>query len=101
MFWGLRNQRELYYKEELAELSWWTPTFTVITTRSRPELRWAGESDLVLRLIEEWIASVKNLAVYLCGNGAMIAGVTVLFQKKGLCPMHREKYYDVSGLAED
>ncbi len=79
MFWGLRSQRDLYYKEELAELSRWTPAFTVIITRSCPEPSWAGETGLVLRLIEEWIASVKNLAVYLCGNGAMIADVTVLF----------------------
>ena len=50
-----------------------------------------------LRLIEERIASVKNLAVYLCGNSAMIADATSLLQKKGLCPIYREKYYDDTG----
>jgi CDP-4-dehydro-6-deoxyglucose reductase, E3 len=94
LFWGLRSQRDLYYQEELAELTGRTPTVAVTTTLSRPEPVWSGETGRVLRLIEERITSVKNLAVYLCGNSAMIADVTSLLQKKGLCPIYREKYYD-------
>lgn len=97
LFWGLRSQRDLYDQEELAELSRQNPTFTAITTLSRPDPGWSGESGRVLRLIEERIASVKDLAVYLCGNSAMIADATALFQKKGLCPIYREKYYDGEG----
>jgi hypothetical protein len=48
-------------------------------------------------LIEARIASVKDLAVYLCGNSAMIAEAKVLLQQKGLCPIYREKYYDGGG----
>ena len=101
LFWGLRGQRDLYYQEELAELTRRTPTLTAITTLSRPEPGWSGESGRVLRLIEERIVSVKNLAVYLCGNSAMIADATALLQKKGLCPIYREKYYDDTGSPED
>lgn len=101
LFWGLRNQRDLYDQEELAELSRRTPTFTAITTLSRPDPGWSGSSGRVLRLIEERIASVKNLAVYLCGNSAMIADTTALLQKKGLCPIYREKYYDDTSSPED
>ena len=101
LFWGLRSQRDLYYQEELAELSNRTPTLRAITTLSRPELDWSGESGRVLRLIEERIVSVKNLAVYLCGNSAMIADATSLLRKKGLCPIYREKYYDDTGSPED
>jgi CDP-4-dehydro-6-deoxyglucose reductase len=101
LFWGLRSQRDLYYQEELAELTGRMPTLTAITTLSRPEPGWSGESGRVLRLIEERIASVKDLAVYLCGNSAMIADVTSLLQKKGLCPIYREKYYDDTGAPED
>jgi NAD(P)H-flavin reductase len=36
---------------------------------------------------------VQNLAVYLCGNEGMIKDVTAVLQKKGLCPIYREKYY--------
>jgi CDP-4-dehydro-6-deoxyglucose reductase len=97
LFWGLRSQQDLYEQEELAELTRRTPTFTAITTLSRPETGWSGSSGRVLRLIEERIESVKNLAVYLCGNSAMIADATALLHKKGLCPIYREKYYDGEG----
>ncbi len=101
LFWGLRGQQDLYYQEELAELTRQTRTLTAITTVSRPEPGWSGSSGRVLRLIEERIASVKNLAVYLCGNSAMIAEATSLLQKKGLCPIYHEKYYDDTGSPED
>ena len=101
LFWGLRSQQDLYYQEELAELTNRTPTLTAITTLSRPEPGWSGSSVRVLRLIEERIASVKNLAVYLCGNSTMIADATSLLQQKGLCPIYREKYYDDTGSPED
>ncbi len=101
LFWGLRSQRDIYYQQELAELTRRTPSFRAVTTLSRPEPGWSGESGRVLRLIEERIVSVKNLAVYLCGNSAMIADATSLIQKKGLCPIYREKYYDDAGSPED
>jgi len=97
LFWGLRSQRDLYYQEELVDLTRRIPTLTAITTLSRPEPGWSGESGRVLRLIEERIASVKNLSVYLCGNSSMIADATTLLQKRGLCPIYREKYYDGEG----
>jgi NAD(P)H-flavin reductase len=100
LFWGLRSQRDLYYQKELAKLAGRTKTFTAITTLSRPEPGWSGETGRVLRLIEWQLASVKNLAVYLCGNSSMIADATRLLQKKGLCPIYREKYYDDIGSLE-
>jgi CDP-4-dehydro-6-deoxyglucose reductase, E3 len=91
----------LYYQEELAELTRRIPSLTVITTLSRPETGWSGSSGRVLRLIEKQITSVKNLAVYLCGNSAMIADATSLLREKGLCPIYREKYYDDTASPED
>lgn len=101
LFWGLRSQRDVYYQEELAESIRGTSTFTAFTTLSRPEPGWPGSSGRVLQLIEERIASVKNLAVYLCGNSAMIVDATSLLQQKGLCPIYREQYYDDTGSPED
>lgn len=100
LFWGLRSQRDLYYQKELTRFASKGTPFTAITTLSRPEPGWSGESGRVLRLIEWQLPSVKNLAVYLCGNSAMIADATALIQKKGLCPIYREKYYDDTGLSE-
>ncbi|MGQ0667509.1 MAG: FAD-binding oxidoreductase [Nitrospiraceae bacterium] len=101
LFWGLRSQRDLYYQEELAALARKTPKMTALLTLSRPDPGWSGETGRVLQLIEKRISSAKNLAVYLCGNSAMIADATSLLQKKGLCPIYREKYYDDMGSPED
>ncbi len=100
LFWGLRSQRDLYYQKELTKFVGKNKIFTVFTTLSRPEADWTGEIGRVQRLIEWKVPSVKNLAVYLCGNSAMIGDATALLQKKGLCPIYREKYYDVDGAAE-
>jgi NAD(P)H-flavin reductase len=101
LYWGLRSQRDLYLQEELMECVERMPNFTAVTTLSRPEPGWSGEVGRVLRLIEERIESVKDLAVYLCGNSSMIDDVTTLIRKKGLCPIYREQYYDDRASSEE
>ncbi len=100
LYWGLRSRRDLYWQDELTAWAQAHPKFTFITTLSRPEDGWHGERGRVTRLVEERIASVHNLAVYLCGNSGMIQDVTAILQKKGLCPIYREKYYDDTGEPE-
>ena len=100
LYWGLRGQRDLYYQDELAAWARAHPKFSFTATLSRPEDGWQGERGRVTRLVEERIASVQNLAVYLCGNSGMLDDVTQLIQKKGLCPIYREKYYDDTGEPE-
>jgi NAD(P)H-flavin reductase len=99
-YWGLRSQRDLYYQDELEAWARARPKFSFTTTLSRPKDGWMGERGRVTRLVEERIASAKNLAVYLCGNSGMLQDVTAIIQKKGLCPIYREKYYDDAGETE-
>ena len=94
LVWGLRSQRDLYYQQEFSELSRAHPRFSAVTTLSRPDPGWAGAEGRVTTLIEKQIDSVKNLSVYLCGNGGMIKDVTAILNAKRLCPIYREKYYD-------
>ena len=101
LYWGLRSQRDLYYQDELASLAARHARFCFVTTLSRPEPGWAGESGRVTRLVEEQVTSVANLAVYLCGNSGMLNDVTALISKKGLCPIHKEKWYDDAGDQEE
>ena len=101
LFWGLRSEQDLYYQDELAALARKYANFTAFTTLSRPEPGWTGAAGRVTRLIDEHVRSVANLSVYLCGNSAMIADVMALINKKGLCPIYREKYYDDTGAPED
>ena len=93
LWWGLRSQRDVYYHDELKDLER-GPGSSHAITLSRPEPGWAGASGRVTTLVEQQIQDVRQLAVYLCGNSAMIADVTRLIQAKGLCPIFREKYYD-------
>jgi len=97
LYWGLRSQPDRYYQDELAAWAHAHPRFSIVTTLSRPEDGWQGERGRVTRLVDERIGSVKNLAVYLCGNSGMIQDVTGILQKKGLCPIYREQYYDDAG----
>ncbi|MGH7230181.1 MAG: oxidoreductase, partial [Nitrospiraceae bacterium] len=94
LYWGLRSQRDLYYLDELEELSRAHPHFRFVVTLSQPEPGWTGHTGRVTRLIQENVQSVANVSAYLCGNSGMITEVTDLINKKGICPIYREKYYD-------
>ena len=94
LLWGLRSERDLYYEDELTRLSLRHPEFSFTITLSRPQSDWSGVTGRVTSLVEERVNNVKELAVYLCGNSGMIQEVTAIIQKKGLCPIYREKYYD-------
>ena len=94
LIWGLRSQRDLYYQEEFADLTRAHPRFSFVAMLSRPDPGWMGVTGRVTPYIETHIGSVKNLSVYLCGNGGMIKDVTTIIRSKGLCPIYREQYYD-------
>ena len=101
LYWGLRRQQDLYYQDELEALARQLAAFTAVTTLSRPDPGWAGETGRVTRLAEERLRSVKNLAVYLCGNSGMLRDATEIINKKGLCPIRKEKWYDDAGEPAD
>jgi CDP-4-dehydro-6-deoxyglucose reductase, E3 len=94
LFWGLRSQRDIYYADELERLVTQVPGSSMVITLSRPEAGWTGVVGRVTSLVEKNVRDVKRLAVYLCGNSAMINDVRGVIQQKGLCPIFREKYYD-------
>ena len=101
LFWGLRSERDLYYQDELETLARRHANFNFLTTLSRPEGSWKGQTGRVTRLVDERIASVDKLAVYLCGNSGMIKDVSAIINRRGLCPIYREKYYDDAGPQEE
>lgn len=101
LYWGLRSERDVYYQEELDVLARRHPNFSYVLTLSRPQGQWTGPVGRVTTLVVDRLTSVKNLAVYLCGNSGMIEDVSALINKKGLCPIYREKYYDDTGESSD
>lgn len=93
LFWGVRSERDLYYQDEFQDLADSHPHFSFVMTLSQPGPKWTGVRGRVSSLVQERVTSVRDLAVYLCGNGNMIKDVTAFIQTKGLCPIYREKYY--------
>ncbi|WP_447980047.1 FAD-binding oxidoreductase [Candidatus Nitrospira bockiana] len=100
LYWGLRSQRDLYYQEDFGALMRAHRNFRMQVALSRPQpagpgvAGWDGYHGRVTELVDKTITSVRNLAVYLCGNHAMIKEITASIHKKGLCPVYREIYYD-------
>jgi CDP-4-dehydro-6-deoxyglucose reductase len=93
LFWGVRSERDLYYQDEFQDLADRYTNFSFVMTLSQPGPEWSGVRGRVSSLVQERVTSVRDLAVYLCGNGNMIKDVTAYIQTKGLCPIYREKYY--------
>jgi len=97
LFWGVRGERDLYYQDELEALVRARSSFAFEMTLSRPTGTWRGETGRVTRLVQERVTTVRGLSAYVCGNARMIGDVTAILKTKGLCPIHREKYYDDPG----
>ena len=94
LYWGLRSQGDLYYQGELEALAQRHSNFSFVITLSRPEKGWNGSNGRVTNLVENQISSVSNKTFFLCGNGGMIKDTTEIINRKGLCPIHTEQYYD-------
>jgi NAD(P)H-flavin reductase len=93
LIWGLRNERDLYYQDELADLAAQFPEFSYTITLSQPSPEWNGATGRVQSAVEAAISRVDDLAVYVCGSHEMIQSVSALIRSIGICPIHREQYY--------
>ncbi|HKH75123.1 MAG TPA: FAD-binding oxidoreductase [Vicinamibacterales bacterium] len=93
LIWGLRHEHDIYYQDELADLAEKFPEFSYMITLSQPSPSWTGAVGRVQSHIEPHIATVDDLAVYVCGSKAMITSVTEQIRSRGTCPIHREQYF--------
>ena len=86
LFFGTRNQKDLYCVEELRDLEKKLASFTYIPTLSREDAgsSWDGERGRVTGLIEERISAGANLDVYICGNADMVESCLEVLAKKGI-----------------
>ncbi len=93
LIWGLRNERDLYYQDELAELAGRFPEFSYTITLSQPSPQWQRETGRVQAAVEAATTRVDDLAAYVCGGREMIRSVAALIRSRGVCPIHWEQYY--------
>lgn len=72
MLFGVRNESDMYYQEEMNRLTEQLPDFKWEFVLSRPADSWKGKKGYVQNFIEEYDYKNLETTFYLCGNGGMI-----------------------------
>ncbi|WP_342348759.1 FAD-binding oxidoreductase [uncultured Nitrospira sp.] len=93
LLWGLRSESDIYYLDELQKWADCYKNFSFNLTLSKPAHHWRGKTGRVTHLLQEF-PDVDHLAVYVCGNRKMVTDVTSLLQRKGICPVYRERHHE-------
>jgi ferredoxin-NADP reductase len=100
LLFGGREEHDLLYREELAELAARHPSFRVEETLSRGSLSWAGRRGYVqahARSLYEALAATTSTPphVYVCGLERMVGAIRALFRQEMGLPrqlVHSERY---------
>lgn len=85
-FFGARTKKDLYYTEELMEISKKFPNFTYVPALSdpQPEDNWTGETGLITNVVDSHYETLEHAEAYLCGSPGMIDACDVVLAKNGM-----------------
>lgn len=84
MYFGLRNESEIFYRDELNRLKEHLTDFQFEYVLSRPSESWAGKKGYVQHFMNETDFRNIETTFYLCGNSGMIKEVKQhLIEKEG------------------
>lgn len=84
LFWGAKTEKDLYYVEELQQLSKEYDNFEFYLALSEPQKDRQGETGLIHQIVDKYIERADNAEAYLCGPPAMIDAVTDVLISKGI-----------------
>ena len=84
LLFGVRHEEDIFYIEELKELSKNHENFSFELTLSRPSENWKGNSGRVSAHLPEKIIDRKNNHFYLCGSPEMVKDVSKLLSDDGV-----------------
>jgi len=90
LVWGLRNEKDVFWQEELGELEERYKNFEYELVLSKPGANWQGKRGRVTDLIREMKDLGTYGGVYLCGSNEMIGDCKRLLLEKGVV---EEKIY--------
>ncbi|MCL4360546.1 FAD-dependent oxidoreductase [Patescibacteria group bacterium] len=75
LYWGLRHEEDIFWKDEFNRLAASYPAFSHLLTLSRPGEGWTGARGRVTDYVVEREEKPAESEYYLCGNKMMIADI--------------------------
>ncbi|MBI5620519.1 hypothetical protein HY949_01955 [Candidatus Gottesmanbacteria bacterium] len=84
LFWGLRHETDVFWKEEFETLAREHPNFRFVLTLSQSTDSWHGEKGRVTEHVVKETHDAKNAEFYLCGTRAMIVDMRALLTQAGV-----------------
>ncbi len=95
LFWGLRNESDRYYLQELDLWKSHHKNFSYVLTLSQPRSAWNGSTGRVTDLLQTY-TTAAHVAAYVCGNRGMVKEVTDLLHEKGASAVYWERHDEKS-----
>ncbi len=99
VYWGVRNERDLYTQDVLQELVGRAPRLRYVPVLSDPSSEWPGRRGWVHEAVLEDIDDLQRHDVYAAGPPAMIAAVRRDFVARGVD--FKRLYFDSFDYAPD
>lgn len=95
LYWGLRHEEDVYWKEEFEELASKHPKFTFKLTLSKPGKNWKGLRGRVTEHVIQEEQNITESEFYLCGNREMVKDMEVQLLASGVpkAQVYKELYY--------
>lgn len=82
LFWGLRRETDIYWKDWLEQQEKTDTHFISVLTLSRPDAFWKGAVGHVTEQLQYRLTGFAGTDFYLCGNRSMIQEVTAMLQEQ-------------------
>ena len=99
LYWGVRNEQDLYAQATLEQLSRRAASFTYVPVLSEPSPEWRGRSGWVHEAALQDIDDLEAIEVYAAGPPAMIAAIQREYDSRGNAK--KRLYYDSFDPASD
>jgi NAD(P)H-flavin reductase len=75
LYWGLRHEEDIYWKEQFEQLSRSYPQFQFAITLSQPKDDWKGMRGRVTEHVVQEEKNILESDFYLCGSHAMVEDI--------------------------
>lgn len=84
LYWGLRHETDVFWKEEFEALGMKHPNFHSTITLSQPTDRWTGTRGRVTEHVITGTPDLVNAEFYLCGTRQMIVDMKRILADNGV-----------------